>query len=346
MESNVQDSRRPSLSDRLNPLLPGSSQRKPTDSTHSFSEPPSRRSADAPRSDHNMRSVRTRPPSPRASAVYENRSSHTRSAQSLSLQMSTAASSSKSNTHQREQSQPILPILRWFSGSAKQHAKKPSISTTQSRPDTPLQYSDSPVDDSPNSSVSALAEALHDDPRLIEAHTPHLDLPSRPQAARLPPPLRPWKPPSHLSDLARSALPTASLSPTSPFYKPAYTDPFEDPYTPNHNPDLDMFFSPTPTPIPIPHSPAQVHLSRSPPSLSPSSTRSSIDTLRSIQEKGRAIHTTPPVQKLSLPTFNPFGWFSSEDEAQQKENMDPLLDERDKAQDPATQKETIKSHCK
>ncbi|KAI0803326.1 Alpha/Beta hydrolase protein [Irpex lacteus] len=167
-------------------------------------------------------------------------------------------------------------------------------------------------------------------------------MPSRPKAAKLPPQLRPWRPPNHLSDLSRATLPTASLSPTTSFYSSAYTDPYEDPFSQRHNDDLDMFYSPTPNPVPIPHSPAPAHVNRSPPTLSPSSTRSSIETLRLIQDKGRGIHTTPPSQKLTIP--NPFNWFGVEDGSQQKENMDPLLSEEDRARTQDKQKERIRQH--
>ncbi|KAI0347830.1 alpha/beta-hydrolase [Trametopsis cervina] len=284
-----------------------------------------------------MRSTRTRPPSPRATIA---RSNFHRSTQSLSLKMPQEAESS-SMAHKRDQSDSVFPVLRWFTG--KQPANEYVRTPAQSNPSTPIEYSDSPLNTMPPShyATSVLADALDDDPRLLEAHSSKVDMPSRPQAARLPPTMRPWRPPNHLADLSRATLPTAGLSPTTSFYATTYTDPFDDPFATSHSDDLDMFYSPTPKPVPIPHTPAPVHITRSPPTLTPSSTRSSIETLRSIQGRGRGIHTTPPSQKLTLPSLpNPFGWFTTED-ASQKDNMDPLLTEEDKAHNAHAQKEHI-----
>ncbi len=339
MDDNPADAKQ-TLTQRLSSLLSsGPHQRNPNQ--HFFSsEPPSRRSGDLER-DAGMRSIRTRPPSPRMHSASRNSSFH-RSTQSLSLNTSMPEQGSSSKAHQREQSQPTFPVLRWLTG--KQSSSDYARTHAQSHPSTPIEYSDSPLNTLPPSrpDISALAEALDDDPRLLEAHS-KADMPSRPKAAKLPPQLRPWRPPNHLSDLSRATLPTASLSPTTSFYSSAYTDPYEDPFSQRHNDDLDMFYSPTPNPVPIPHSPAPAHVNRSPPTLSPSSTRSSIETLRLIQDKGRGIHTTPPSQKLTIP--NPFSWFGVEDGSQQKENMDPLLSEEDRARTQDKQKERIRQHC-
>lgn len=345
---------RPSLFSRLNSLLSDpSSQKPPSDSLYS-SEPPSRHSVDRHES---MRAARTRPPSPRTSNTahnVSNRAAHNRSAMSLALNNTSEGSSQQKKTHRHEESQPAFPVLRWFSGSATQPAvkHKPSRSSLDSRPSTSPLYSDAPIDSASSSTshILAIADALDDDPQLTHSRSSTVELPSRPEAARLPPPLRPWRPPSHLSDLSRSALPTAGLSPTLYQVRPSYTDPFEDPFAEEQHerdPQMDIFFSPTPTPVAIPHSPAPAHLSCSPPSLSPSSTRSSIDTLRSIQERGaRGLHTTPPSQRLSLPTFkNPLQWFSNDDDAQKKENMDPFLSEQDKSDNAQTQKQNIRQRC-
>ena len=345
---------RPSLSSLLNSLLSSLPYQKPQPDTLFHSEPPSsRHSIDVVRHE-SMRSARTRPPSPRAVQATASRAAHNRSAMSLTLNIPSEDSSQQKNPHRREESQPTSPVLRWFSGSAKQPGvkHKPSRSSLDSRSNAPLVYSDSLVDSASSSTshVLAIADALDDDPRLVQAQSPTVDLPSRPEAARLPPSLRPWRPPSHLSDLSRSALPTAGLSPTSYYVRPSYTDPYDDPFAQrqhDHDPQMDIFFSPTPTPVAIPHSPAPAHLSHSPPSISPSSTRSSIDTLRSIQERrSRGIHTTPPSQKLSLPTFkNPFQWFSGDENSQIKENMDPFLAEEDKSSNALSQKENLRQRC-
>jgi triacylglycerol lipase len=354
-EEQAQSSRsRPSLSSRLNLLLSNIPYQKPKSETHFNSEPASRQSVEVARQD-SMRTTRTRPPSPRTlntAQGFSNCAAHNRSAMSLSLNMSSGDTSQRKESHKQDESQSTFPVLRWFSTGSKQFPLQPSSSRTptQSRSSTPMQYSDSPIDSNTLSSshVLAIADALNDDPRLIDARSTTVDLPSRPKAARLQPPLRTWRPPTHLSDLSRSTLPTASLSPTSYVIHPHYTDPFDDALTATeHDPQLDILFSPTPTPVAIPHSPAPAHLSRSPPSLSPASTRSSIDTLRSIHERGsRGIHTTPPQQRLSLPPFrNPFAWFSNEDEAQRKENMDPFLNEEDKSTNPQSQKENLRQRC-
>ncbi len=336
-----------SLSDRFNSLVSKSAQVR-TINRPTCSEPPSRRSVEV----DNMRLARTRPPSPRLStpqATPKSRSILDRAIKSLSISLPmNGDSSSQSKSHKRETSQPALPVLRWFTGKQATPPQLQSRIPTQSRPGTPLEYSDSPT--SSSSHISALNDALCEDPRLAEAHATEVHLPSRPEAARLPPSLRPWRPPNHLSELSRTALPTACLSPTStapsaPAYQTPYTDPFADPFTQSeHNPDMDIFFSPTPTPLSFPHTPVPAHLNRSPPMLS-SSSRTSLEALRSIQE--RSLHTTPPSQRLNLASFpNPFGWFSSEDDAQRKENMDPLLKDGDKAQDTESQKKNIQQKCK
>ncbi|KAF7799305.1 hypothetical protein EIP86_010537 [Pleurotus ostreatoroseus] len=350
----------PSLSDRFFALF--NAVDDDDEPAHAVSEPPSRSSADRPR---DMRHVRTRPPSPfsshpshrpNASLPRGPRRPHPRP-MSLSSTPPPSSSSTAATTKRRRdahapaQSAP-LPVLRWF--APKQPAQPPPTRTdTPARPDSPpLTYSDSPIgtSDSASSSVShlsALADALHDDPNLRDAHAPSVDLPSRPEAARLPPSLRPWRPPSHLAELSRSTLPTACLSPTTA--APPYTDPFADPFAqPEHNPDLDIFFSPTPIPLAFPHSPAPAHLNRSPPMLSSSSTRSSLDTLRSIQERSMHTSTTPPGSNSLFPTLptlpNPLSWFSQDDESAQHERIQPFLSEHDRAPTAASQKARIRSH--
>lgn len=343
-----------SLLARLNTLLTDITTPKSPVNTFAFSEPSSRRSAElAQHASESMRSARTRPPSPRmrnsslANAPNLRRNMFNRSTQSLSLDTPTPSSGLQPPTHRSNQSQTAFPVLRWFTGkpATADHTPTP----TQSHPGTPIEYSDSPLyATSPSEGVvSALVDALGDDPRL-RAHTTQVDMPSRPKAAKLPPSLRPWRPPSHLSDLSRAALPTASLSPTAPLYVNTYSDPFDDPFAArqSHNDELDIFLSPTPDPIAIPHTPAPAHLNRSPPMLSPSSSSASIEKLRSIQDRGRGIHTTPPSQRLTFPSLpNPFSWFTSEDDAQRKANMDPYLSDEDKAKSLQAQKEHIQQRC-
>ncbi|KAL6310097.1 Alpha/Beta hydrolase protein [Sparassis latifolia] len=174
-------------------------------------------------------------------------------------------------------------------------------------------------------------------------------MPARPEAARLPPNLRPYRPPSYLSDLARSTLPTAGLSstPSVSFLSSTYTDPFDNPFPEEseYNPDLDVFYSPTPVPLVIPHSPARAHLSSSPPTLFRGRS-ASVDTLRSIQERGRGIHTTPP-QALRFPTLPPSirNWFNPEG-SDNKENLHPLLSEQDQAESPEAERDHIRQKYK
>ncbi|EMD41945.1 hypothetical protein CERSUDRAFT_110499 [Gelatoporia subvermispora B] len=322
----------------------------------SSSEPPSRRSGELT-PDNDMRRARTRPPSPFTSSARTRRRPSPRP-HSVAMPLECSKPSAK---HTPQSSVPppdkSHPVIRWLSGS---HARKPSASHAahagkspdRSRPPTPS-LRDSPVPSSPStpsSAASALADALCDDPHIVQAHAQAqpeaVDLPQRPQAARLPPHFRPPKPPSFLSNLSRSTMPTACLSPTSPgsSYGTHYTDPFENPFPPDSesSQDFDMFLSPTPIPVPIPHSPAPVHLNRSPPSLSSASTLSSLDTLRSIHERGRSIHTSTPSQSLKFGLPDTIkNWFGS-NEGMSKEDVDPYLNEEDKAGTSEEQRDRIR----
>ncbi|CCL98514.1 uncharacterized protein FIBRA_00513 [Fibroporia radiculosa] len=77
--------------------------------------------------------------------------------------------------------------------------------------------------------------------------------------------------------------------------------------------------------------------------MSPPSNRSSLDTLRSIHERGRSIHTTTPPQSLKLPSLPASirSWFGSED-GREKENVHPLLSEEDRRADAQAEREHIR----
>ncbi|KAL4241730.1 GPI inositol-deacylase [Abortiporus biennis] len=274
-------------------------------SVHPSSEPASRRrSLDT----EQMKISRTRPPTPnvliptpRNTLAGPSRRPAHHSPKSRSIALPSDAT--------KPQAQHPLPVLRWLTGKSKAAGRSP---TNTSRPSTPVNSTP------PSPSVySALEDALHDDPHLLEART--VDLPSRPQAARLPQAFHAARPANYLTQLSRATLPTAYLlspPPTTSVFQTTYTDPFADPFPAlDYNPDLDLLYSPTPTPLAMPHSPARAHLNKSPPTLSTSPARSSIDSLRSIQEKGRGIHTTPSVQRLSLPAFPDSlkGWFTTQE---------------------------------
>ena len=272
----------------------------------------------------------------------------------LSLPSSSGSSRRAAPPKDRDRSsKPTFPTIRWLSGKSSgteaRHNTPSRSSSGTPLTQTPIDYFNSQRPPSP-SVYSDIADALDDDPNLLEVRSHSIDLPSRPQAARLPNQLH-SRPPNLLYNLARTTMPTAGLSP--PLYNSRYTDPFEDPFhtssSGEHNPVLDLLYSPTPVPLPMPHSPAPAHLTRSPPLLATSPTRTSIDSLRSIQEREvrgvRHVHTTPPTQRLSLPNLsNPFqGWFGSEDN---KENMDQVLNEADRADTVEAQRKKLRQHCK
>lgn len=306
--------------------------------------------------DNGFRAARTRPssesPIPHARSTTMGspnafRPSH--SAKSFSVSTSSGSffgTSRPGPSTPRMQENPAMPMIRWLTGQSAVNEEDASqyrvAGPSQSNPPSP-------------SAFSALDDALHDNP-FFSRHQPEhptrpMDMPSRPQAARLPPAFTSTRPPNYLSSLARSALPTACVSPLSPStaYRTTYADPFDDPFAPScddqHNSDLDLLYSPTPIPLAMPHSPPQAHLTCSPPTLNTSPQRSSIDTLRSIQEKGKGIHTTSQQGMLFPNIPNPWkGWFTTEN-ATDKENMDPFLDDRDKAASVEAQRERIRERC-
>ncbi|RPD57047.1 alpha/beta-hydrolase [Lentinus tigrinus ALCF2SS1-6] len=284
-----------------------------------------------------------------ATASSSQRPPHSRSSTNMNLSLPSSAAADYSAAQKRKRaSQPTLPILRWF--SAKQPGNTTSSnpnSPIHSRPPTPAPNpSDSPIPSSPStpsSALSVLADAFADDPHILSAHSrgnsEDLRLPSRPEAARLPRSHNLHRP-SYFSNLTRSTMPTACLSPPSPasYVRYTYTDPFEDPFSQREHDssDLDLLLSPTPVPLPMPHSPARAHVNSSPPGVS------SLDSLRSIQERSQSIHTSAPQQAFSFPQFPSLkNWFSNE-ESPDKENRNPMLSEEDSAETAEAEREHIR----
>ncbi|KAH8099385.1 alpha/beta-hydrolase [Cristinia sonorae] len=347
----AQGDQKSTLSARLTSLFSSSESLNPKDHPpNTSSEPASRRrSLDESFSwDSTTKAARTRPPSPSripSMASSSFRPSHSAKAFSIAIPSGSSVGPGTGTSKARKPPHPSLPVLRWLTGQS-------AFATTPERPTTSTSAAATPTPSNPPSpsAYSALDDALHDNPSFFpNGKSRALDLPSRPEAARLPPAFHSARPPNYLSSLARSALPTACISPLSPTsaYRTTYADPFDDPFASsssleNHNDDLDLLYSPTPIPLAMPPSPPAVHLSRSPPKLTTSPKRSSVDTLRSIQEKGKSIHTSAPQPAPLFPNLSgPWkGWFNSEPTTD-KEMMDPFLDEQDKAPTAQAQREKI-----
>ncbi|KAJ8474508.1 hypothetical protein ONZ51_g7173 [Trametes cubensis] len=255
-----------------------------------------------------------------------------------------ATEPSTSTRDRKRASKPSLPVLRWFSSKHRPEPKSYPESPTGSRPPTP---SDSPAHSSPttpSSALSVLADAFMDDPHILEAHSrsnsEDVKMPSRPEAARLHNNSHLHRP-SYFSNLTRSTMPTACLSPptSASYIRPRYTDPFEEPF-PTHDydsADMDLLLSPTPVPLPMPHSPAPVHLTSSPPK------GSSLDSLRSIHERSRSIHTSAPAQSFNFPQLpnSIRSWFGG-DEGSGKENLNPMLSDEDRGETAAQERANIR----
>ncbi|KAI0961948.1 hypothetical protein AcV7_000914 [Taiwanofungus camphoratus] len=312
---------------------------------------PSKQGSDCLSAD--MRPPRTRPPSPIFASARSPSSAacctHSPTSLSLGMPQEQQPCPSPSQMQTRNGDKPH-PVLRWLTGRSTSKSQ-PASSPAHSRPASPStsQYSPSTSTPStPSSAASALADALHDDPLLTHAHPTadgSLVLPARPAAARLPAHFRPSHPPRYLSDLTRSTLPTAGLSPpasaSASLFAAAYTDPFADPFPLQHaqDPDLDVLYSPTPDPIAIPHAPAPAHLPRA----SPPSARSSLETLRSIHERSRTLHTSAPAQAPKFPSFPDSlrSWFGTEDGAS-KDSVHALLGDEDRAESAEAERAHIR----
>ncbi|KAI0801042.1 Alpha/Beta hydrolase protein, partial [Fomes fomentarius] len=267
---------------------------------------------------------------------------HSPRSTTMNLSLPPAPPDSSAAHKRKRANHPSLPILRWF--SSKQPAKPSTsnpVSPIHSRPPTPAANpSDSPRPSSPStpsSALSVLADAFADDPHILSAHSRQnsddLKFPSPPEAA-----LTALHRPSYFSNLTRSTMPTACLSPPSAGYaRYTYIDPFQDPYAQqNDSSDLDLLLSPTPVPLPMPHSPAQAHLNSSPPASS------SLESLRSIHERSRTMHTSAPSQGFNFPPLPSFkSWFGSEESAN-TENQNPMLSDEDRAETAQEEREHIR----
>jgi hypothetical protein len=182
------------------------------------------------------------------------------------------------------------PVLRWLDGGKSTLRYEPEASGSSAR-------------SAPPSDLSALDEALRDDLVRPERTSPHRPRPPehfRPSRAMT-------RAPSLLDSLARSALPTASLS----------------------QPDLPS------RPIgggSVPPSPPRFFPRQ------PYRCGSSVDTLRSLQS--RSLHASavpqlegsPPSNRWWLPSFS-------------KSNVDPLLDEEDRKSEPGEEQDHIRRKC-
>ncbi|KAL1951466.1 hypothetical protein VTO73DRAFT_615 [Trametes versicolor] len=304
---------RPDLSARLQGFFSSPSPAQPDAPTYATGPQPS--SSSHP----DMRLPRTQPSSasvhhpPKQSSSL--RHSHSLSIDSLDM---TSPAESSARDKKKHTSRPTLPVLRWF--SSKRSDGRPNStpsSPVDSRPHTPsasqLNTPTRSAPSTPSSALSALADAFQDDPHLLEAHSREhsedVKMPSRPQAARLSTALHR---PSYFSNLTRSTMPTAFLSPppAASYMPPRYSDPFEEACS-QHNyndADMDLLLSPTPVPLPMPHSPAPVHLNSSPP------TASSLESLR---------------------------WFSPDDSS--GKDLNPILSEEDSGKTAQEQRENIRS---
>jgi hypothetical protein len=118
------------------------------------------------------------------------------------------------------------------------------------------------------------------------------------------------RPPPFLDNLTRSTLPTASLTRATPL---SPLIPFQDTNTqaPDTPPVLISHYSPT---------------------------RSSIDTLRNVWDRG--VHTSAPAPATATPRLS---WWWSQGE--NKENVDTLLDEDDRADTAQEERDQIRRKC-
>ena len=157
----------------------------------------------------------------------------------------------------------------------------------------------------PSPSLASLNEALNEE---LPATPPRARLPSSFYASR-----SLSRPPPFLDNLTRSTLPTSSISPGLPH-----------PYDPNTTQTISLNDEPPLNPV----------------SYSPPGRQSSIDTLRSLRDRG--IHTSAT---LSSPTpSKPNNWWWSQGE--NKQNVDALLSEEDRASSVGAEQRKHKKKCK
>jgi triacylglycerol lipase len=197
------------------------------------------------------------------------------------------------------------PILRWLS----------SWSRPQSRAGTPP-----PSTTPPPPSLASLAEALHEPlPTVLPTVLPRARLPDSFHVSR-----SLSRGPAFLDNLTRSTLPTSSLSPPLSVTSPYFNQP------------------PSPTPSDLLRSPPIV-LTHSPP------TRSSLDTLRSVSSRDhiRTMSTSSIITTATLtepptsPTTASWWWFQNDN----KENVDTLLTEDDRAESVQQQQHKLRKRC-
>lgn len=202
-----------------------------------------------------------------------------------------------------------LPIVRWFRGEQSSQSSPSSIST----PSTP---------------PSALREALEADfpssPSPIDTHHPDSYIQRLPSAhlaphstlhGRLP---SVYRSPPFLENLARSTLPTASISRPPPAWR----------HSTAYSIDLseDVHY---------------VDITQSPP------THSSLDTLRRVRDRGMPAVSTSDVPSPSgsrlFSTNSPTRWWFGAD---RKADVDNLLDESDQADTIEGEEAHMRKKCK
>lgn len=162
----------------------------------------------------------------------------------------------------------------------------------------------------PSPNLTSLNEALQED-LLLPTALPQVRLPSSFYASR-----DLSRPPPFLDNLTRCTLPTASLSPGLP-----------DPNNPNTTHSFSLSDD-----IPFP----TASILSSPPSH-----RNSIDTLRSVRD--RCTHISVPKTMTSSTNPNHGQWWF---QAENKKNVDMLLDEDDRADSVADEQENFRRKCK
>lgn len=189
-----------------------------------------------------------------------------------------------------------------------------SWSRPQSRAGTPP-----PSTTPPSPSLASLTEALHEPlPTLLPTPPPRAQLPDSFHASR-----RLSHGPPFLDNLTRSTLPTSSLSPplsaSSQYYHPPPSIP------------SDLLHSP---PIVLTHSPP---------------TLSSLDTLRSVSSRNhiRSMSTSSVTSTATVTdttgnsTTASWWWFQNDN----KENVDTLLTEDDRAETIQEQQQNLHNKC-
>lgn len=212
-----------------------------------------------------------------------------------------------------------LPVLRWFGKVQELAGTSEPIAGPSSSPSS-----------TPSTPRSALREALEDD--IILTHSPWLSPqfdaihPRRPPPVQLPPcavhsgriPM--LCSPPFLDSLARSALPTASVTHPPPVFR--------------HPSGHSIQRSETET---------YIDVAQSPPS------RTSLDTLRSLRDRGITIAPGPPgssgVHSRSFstgPSLGPTRWFWNKE---LKEDVDQLLDETDQRDTLEGEQAHIRQKC-